>query len=498
MMPTATIAAFIDQMIPDRLLVQAVSGVRGEVSGLIVDAGGCLHLQCQMEKPCPADLLCRMEDALERHLPTSEVIISQTWPAGLPDPACSQYAASLAPWLLRHLRKKDVLTASVLLQATFQAEDDHVSVHLHDACRSVFEISWLKSMSDWLGRYVPVLTSFRLAAECGEDLAVYTRRLNDERDSLSSAAARDMSDPGPMPPAAPVADDIGNDPRSAATVHLPVNAGISGGSGQYGTEASGKTAKKTIGTRAKATDRAGKGWQRQPAPPGMIWGRINPKLRKVPIDSLNSETGLALIEGEVFDLDIRAVSDGTRVLFKFALTDLSSSISCILFAKPEDRAMLEEKLTKAYIRAGTEISFDSQYAKDLQAKITGIQDAVRKPLRSDHAPAKRIELHAHTKMSTKDAVCDAGDLVRLAASFGHPAVAITDHGIVQAFPDAAVAREDLRKKKKNIKIIYGMEGYLVDDGNPVAWMVEHTSLDDGFIALDVETTGLDPAADRLI
>jgi DNA polymerase-3 subunit alpha (Gram-positive type) len=186
------------------------------------------------------------------------------------------------------------------------------------------------------------------------------------------------------------------------------------------------------------------------------------------------------------------------MLFKFNLTDLSSSISCILFAKPDERAMLEDKLDKAWIRIGAEISFDAQYSKDLQARVTGLQEAVREPLRRDDEPEKRVELHTHTKMSAKDAVCDAAELVRLAADFGHEAVAITDHGVVQAYPEAAATCAELNKSGKNIKILYGMEGYLVDDGTAVAWMADDETLGEGFVALDVETTGLDPSVDRLI
>ena len=485
-MPTTTLAAFIDRMIPDRQLVQAVSGVRGEVSGMVVGVGGTLQLQCQLDKPCPADLLCQLEDALERHLPADEVIISQRWQTGLAGLAISQYAASLAPWVLRHLWKKDVLAASVLRQATFQAEPDHVSVHLHDACRAVFEASQLKSMSEWFSRHVPSSTSFRLAAESGGTLESYTLDMNQLNDSAGFRVA-DAQTPELA---------TGQDSRPVAPLPRPPakDSGAGKPAPAAKSEAAGARAAKP---RVKDPEKA-KGFQRQPKLPGVFWGRINPKLKRVGIDTLNSETGLALIEGEVFNLEIRMVSDGTRALFKFGLTDLSSSISCILFAKPEDRALLEEKLTDAYVWIGAEINFDSQYAKDLQAKVTGVQEAFRKPLRTDDAPVKRIELHAHTKMSTKDAVCDAGDLVRLAASFGQPAVAITDHGIVQAFPDAASACEDLRKKKKNIKVIYGMEGYLVDDGQAVAWMVDETTLDEGFISLDVETTGLDATVDRLI
>ncbi len=477
-MAETSIATFIDQVIPDRQLCQAASLISGQVCGMTVQNNGRLLLKCDMEEPCPAELLCRLEDALERHLPAVEVIISQSLPDGLRSQERCRYAASLAPWLLRHLGKKDALKASLLRQATFKAGDDCVVIGLHEACRPLFEDSGLEEISDWMNRHADLKTPFCLAAAGQGNLAEYTRKLNEEHHhEASRALAADQA----------VQPKQGSQPLHAAAA---AKKGVHITADQARPEAAaGKAAD------MKAAPRT---WQRQAKLPGIIWGRVNPELKRVAIDTLNSETGLALIEGEVFDLEVRSVSNGTRILCKFSLTDLTSSVSCILFAKPDDQQLLEEKLQDAYVRIAAEISFDSQYAKDLQAKVIGLQEAVRQPLRQDQAPVKRIELHAHTKMSTKDAVCDAGDLVRLAASFGHSAVAVTDHGIVQAFPDAAAARSSLKKQKTDIKVIYGMEGYLVDDGQATAWLTEDADLKDGYVAIDVETTGLDPAVDRLI
>ena len=101
-------------------------------------------------------------------------------------------------------------------------------------------------------------------------------------------------------------------------------------------------------------------------------------------------------------------------------------------------------------------------------------------------------------MSAKDGVIKVADLVTRAAEFGHSAIALTDHGVVQGFPEAAETAETLAKKGKKIKLIYGLEGYLIEDGEGVGWITEEFDLDQGFIAIDVETTGLDPARDRLI
>ena len=460
-MAEASLQSFFRQVLPGNRLEQAVARVNSLISGLTVRKNGCLRLKVLLDQPLEADLLCQIEDALEKELAADEVVICQVMsqePAGAD--AC-QYAASLAPWLLRHLWKQDALAASLLQQGRFCVGDSCVWIQLDDASRQVLPEDNL----DWLSRYLDENLSLQVAfrftgqnAPDGScDLADYALKLNQTH------------------------------AHQANQVHTILSA-----------EAGPPQAAPATAPRDKNKGRPERAPYKRVKQENMIWGRIKPELKRVPIESLNSETGIALVEGEVFDLDVRMVSNGTLALFKFSLTDYGSSVNCILFAKPDDRVRLEEALTDAYIRLTAEISFDAQFSKDLQARVMGVQAAVRAPLRSDDAPKKRVELHAHTKMSAKDAVCDPAALVRLAADFGHAAVAVTDHGVVQAFPEAAQARADLKKAGQDIKVIYGLEGYLVDDRAAVAWMVGDTDLADGYVALDVETTGLDPAVDRLI
>lgn len=111
----------------------------------------------------------------------------------------------------------------------------------------------------------------------------------------------------------------------------------------------------------------------------------------------------------------------------------------------------------------------------------------------DTAEEKRVELHMHTTMSSMDAVTAASKIVERAAKFGHKAVAITDHGVVQAFPDAQIAA-----KKNNIKVIYGVEGYLADNGTPIVINGHEESFDDEYVVFDIETTGFSSKNDKII
>ena len=122
---------------------------------------------------------------------------------------------------------------------------------------------------------------------------------------------------------------------------------------------------------------------------------------------------------------------------------------------------------------------------------------VKRQRKMDNAPKKRVELHCHTNMSQMDAVTPCGKLVERAHEWGHPAIAITDHGIAQAFPDAMNAWRGF--KDKNFKVIFGCEAYVVNDLNRLLVVdnPEDRTLQDEIIVFDVETTGLSPANDRL-
>ena len=174
----------------------------------------------------------------------------------------------------------------------------------------------------------------------------------------------------------------------------------------------------------------------------------------VPIRELTRDSGTVIIEGSVFRTDSRTIKNN-RCIASIYMTDNTDSICVKMFVSPQKQADFDEHIkTGSYIRVQGNCEFDS-FEKMVVVMGQSIEKAEKK-MRQDHSQRKRVELHAHTKMSQIDGVMDVSDLIETAKAWGHPAVAITDHGVVQAFPDAV-------SKAKGIKVIYGVEGYLVED-----------------------------------
>lgn len=185
------------------------------------------------------------------------------------------------------------------------------------------------------------------------------------------------------------------------------------------------------------------------------------KLREISIES-----GAVVVWGRVFGLDVRLTRDGRNTIITFNITDDDYSYSVKIFEGKEKAqnliANLKDGMTLVIYGR---VTYDKFSGENIIA-ATAV-NSVKKIEKTDTAEKKRVELHLHTNMSQMDGMTDAGKLVKRAASWGHTAIAITDHGNAQGYPDAMNAAEKLAKDGKEIKIIYGVEGYLVDDiGNP--------------------------------
>lgn len=178
----------------------------------------------------------------------------------------------------------------------------------------------------------------------------------------------------------------------------------------------------------------------------------------VSLQSIVEEEKSVITAGRVFNLNTRELKSG-RTLYTFDITDDTDSISIKVFANEKTPESFGENLKEnIWIKVRGPVQTD-RYSQELTLMAYDIS-TYQPPERRDLAPEKRVELHLHTKMSSLDSVVDTGRVIALAAKWGHKAIAITDHGVVQAFPEAYDAG-----KKYGIKIIYGVEGYLVDDEN---------------------------------
>lgn len=218
----------------------------------------------------------------------------------------------------------------------------------------------------------------------------------------------------------------------------------------------------------------------------------------VSISEINEASGTVVLGGEIITVDERKTRTGKNII-SFSFTDFSDSIASKIFVEDEDLDTAHAFLKPgAQIKLKGVIEFDP-FDKELElSHIYGIKKhSIQRERREDKSAEKRVELHLHTKMSDMDGVSDVNEYIDTAISFGMHAMAITDHGVVQAFPDAAI---HLKKTghDKDFKLIYGVEGYLVDDLQTIVSNDKGQGLRAETVVFDIETTGFNQSRDRII
>lgn len=247
--------------------------------------------------------------------------------------------------------------------------------------------------------------------------------------------------------------------------------------------------------------------------PDVIYGRDFDE-EAIPIEDIVGEMGEVVIRGKIIAFDSREIKN-ERTILMFDVTDFTDTMTVKLFVHNDQ---VDEM--KAGIKPGAFIKlkgittidkFDNELTIGSLAGLKKIPDFTVS--RSDNSARKRVELHCHTKMSDMDGVSEAKDIVKRAYKWGHPAIAITDHGVVQAFPDANHVWDDLWKAEKAkqkeageaapdkqnfFKVIYGMEAYLVDDLQEIVTGESGQNFDADFVVFDIETTGFSPVNNRII
>jgi DNA polymerase-3 subunit alpha (Gram-positive type) len=228
----------------------------------------------------------------------------------------------------------------------------------------------------------------------------------------------------------------------------------------------------------------------------LIYGRsANIKDPVIRIADITLDEGRAAIEGEISNIETRELRSG-KILVSFDLYDGSSSMTCKAFLKPGEDHEVVSRLNKANgIKAVGNVGYNKFSGETEMTANTIIEtEGMKRVVRLDYAEVKRVELHMHTQMSQMDAVTSAEALIKRAMSWGMKSIAITDHGVVQAFPEA---HKLLGRDNKDIKVLYGMEAYLVPDKKPSVTNLKGQSIDTSYCVLDLETTGFSPVTDKI-
>ncbi len=233
-------------------------------------------------------------------------------------------------------------------------------------------------------------------------------------------------------------------------------------------------------------------------PEGMLYGRSS-KIKGTPIKiiDITTDTENVVVDGEVIRVDSNEMkSKPDKSILIFDLYDGSSTMTCKAFVDKSGLKDLIKKIDGKGIKVDGVARFDT-FAKEITIMANSIfeSNGLEKTKRMDNAPEKRVELHMHTQMSQMDAVTPCQDLIKRAISWGWNSIAITDHGVVQAFPDAFHLLQKVGMDA--IKVIYGVEGYFVPDKDPCVFGSKGQSLDTEYCILDLETTGISHITEKI-
>ncbi len=263
--------------------------------------------------------------------------------------------------------------------------------------------------------------------------------------------------------------------------------------------AAGQKGRKHTGSRRLSGERrpaeGGRGFGlRRSDDPELLYGR-NFEDEPIALDQIVEEMGEVTVRGKILNMEEREIR-GERTIVTLTLSDFTDTIHVKMFTKNDDLPELKERVSAGSfvkIKGLTTLDrFDHELTISSVAGIRKTADFTTK--RMDYSCKKRVELHCHTKMSDMDGVTDASVLLKRAKEWGMPALAITDHGCVQAFTEAS----HTISKDEDFKVIYGVEGYLVDDLKEVVENSRGQSLNGTCVVFDLETTGLSAVNDQII
>lgn len=279
---------------------------------------------------------------------------------------------------------------------------------------------------------------------------------------------------------------------------------------------SSKSDEKKFETKAVAKTSPGSGtgagrgawngeYKKAPNNDDVLYGKDFDDDNIIAIEQIDSAIGDVVISGMVRNVDERPIRN-ERTILSFDITDFTDTITVKLFVKDENLPQMRDAVKKkTFLKVKGAATHDKYDNEVTISSVWGIRKGTdNRAIRNDLALNKRVELHCHTKMSDMDGVSSVKDIIKQAIRWGHKGIAITDHGVVQAFTDAYHVMTDLygdaKKKGEELdfKVIYGVEAYLVDDTKTIVTNPKDESFDGDFVVFDLETTGFCANVDRII
>ncbi len=498
----ANLSNFIKSFTEDIDLASLAESVSAEVTGARVSINGRgleIHMRLGGEIP-NGETLVAIETSLKKKFSIPHVRFYFDGLQQAQGP-CASLVMPMLPWILSALKRENPMYVALIAYTSFGHNDRSIIGKIAESYDSTLEEEFSESLQNFLRRYLFIHCDFSFVHDEDESLPrhadfarEYEERMRREAtEEILRFELEDGHDKGSDLPIQPVkgkSSAVREKKLMDAAVNLP-------------SEPPAPVNTDSWAFRAKEVAKENKTvFTRKPRAEGVLFGKGNPTLPVVKIGDMNAGTGLVCFDGFIEIDEFNLTKSGNKVRVNFYVTDDTGCVACVYFLAPEEADRFEDTYRNGgYARFQANVYFDDKYSRDLQASVEGVMEQKAPDKRIDHASMKRVELHCHTKMSEKDAVIEVSQLLNEACRFGHPACAITDHGVVQSFPEAAETCKKLNKKREGdpFKVIFGMEGYLVDDGNCIAYHAQDTdTFNQGYIAVDVETTGLDPSSAELI
>ncbi len=467
-------ANFVKQLDADIQVSSAIQ--QATISKFFCKRSGALVIALTCPEPLAYGQIIGLEQLIERKLKVAEAIIVQEvlHPEQYFNSAEEWLISGIAHWLSRHAERSSQSLARYFLQATYVLTSSgklRITV-------PILQGALLRQGENWCRAFG---NEYFL---CAQLLIV-----SEQERTVSEIPKSDVSAADTIVSSADAYEQATSCCHHHATDQTKKGESVTSSAFPYPIDRRPPVPQPVSANKPANKEKNFKRRQKHRVSENVIWGKPGEPLPLLPIVEIDREVDRALFRGEVFEYEARETKTG-NILIKFSVTDMTSSMHCIMFVTPEVQAEIEPQIKSQYLQVTANISFDDTFSHDYQARVTCIESARRPQSREDKAQEKRIELHIHSKMSAKDAISDPARIIQRAHEFGHKAIALTDHGVVQGFPEAANAVRKVQKAGGDLKLIYGVEGYLLPDGMEcIAYQCEETTLAKGFHLLALEKVG---------